>query len=86
MGEVTDELLALGEADWRAPPSSKTALSSSLMVSFPNSTKLISECLLQNIHIKRGKPQIELRKDRGNYKPLIEEKWSEIIRYQERAK
>lgn len=39
-----------------------------------------------NIHIKRGKPQIELRKDQGKYKPLIKEKWSEIIRYQERAK
>lgn len=43
--EVIDELRALGELDWSPAPSNKIALSSSLTGSFPNSTKLISECL-----------------------------------------
>lgn len=39
---------ALGEADWRPPPSNKIALSSSSAASFPLSTKLTSNCLLRN--------------------------------------
>lgn len=41
------ELRALGDADGSAPPSNKTALSSSLTASLPISTKLMSECLLE---------------------------------------
>lgn len=40
---------ALGEADWRPPPSNKSALSSSLTAPFPISTKFTSECLLTEI-------------------------------------
>jgi hypothetical protein len=54
IGNVEVELLALGEADW-TPPSSKTALSSSLTASFPNSTNPTSECLLANQHPKLRK-------------------------------
>lgn len=44
-GDVIDELWLLGEANWRPPPSSKTALSSSFTVLLSNSTKFISESL-----------------------------------------
>ena len=42
---LMDELWNLADADLVRPPSSKTALSSSLIVSSPNSTRLLSEWL-----------------------------------------
>lgn len=42
--DITDELWVLGGVDL-TPPSNKTALSSSLTVASPSSTRLISECL-----------------------------------------
>lgn len=42
---LMDELRSLAEADLERPPSNKTARSSSLMVSFSNSTRLVSEWL-----------------------------------------
>ena len=42
---LTDELWNLADADLVRPPSSKTVLSSSLIVSSPNSTRLLSEWL-----------------------------------------
>lgn len=41
----TDEFWNFADADFERPPSSKTARSSSLTVSFPNSSRLTSECL-----------------------------------------
>lgn len=42
---LMDELLNFADADLERPPSSKTARSSSLIVSSPNSTRLVSEWL-----------------------------------------
>ena len=42
---LMDELRNLADADLVRPPSSKTVLSSSLILSSPNSTRLLSEWL-----------------------------------------
>lgn len=50
---LMDELWSLAEADLVRPPSNKTARSSSLIVSFSNSSRLVSEWLQSgNLNVK----------------------------------